>query len=76
MLLKKIEENEMKKKRKTHLVVMSYYQRAKCTQTLSSHDAVCIVPAAAIISISWDIRGAGDREEYGEGIHEFKLERA
>jgi len=41
----------------------------------SSHNAVCIVPAATIISVGWDICGAGDGEEDGEGgegIHEIK----
>ena len=41
----------------------------------SSNNAIRVVPAATIISVGWDIRGAGqgggdDGKEGDEGIHE------
>lgn len=44
----------------------------------SSNNAIRVVPAATIISVGWDLRGAGngggdDGKEGGEGIHESKL---
>ena len=41
---------------------------------LLGHYAVCIVSAAAIVSVGWDITRARDGgKEDGEGIHENKM---
>jgi len=48
-------------------------------EKLSSNDAVCIVPAATVIGVGWDITGARDGGEEdgegGEGIHESNFGR-
>jgi len=48
-------------------------------EKLSSNNAVCVVPAATVISVGWDItrtRDGGERDgEGGEGIHESNFGR-
>jgi len=64
---------------KTALNVHESLSRIVDREKLSSNDAVCIVPAATVIGVGWDITGARDGGEEdgegGEGIHESKFGR-